>query len=286
MRNVHLHVAEGVVINVETLQSELVGSAPGKAPAFDDPASYTMRLKAAEMSMDAGSLTALVGRVFGTGSPVKDLKLSIEEGSIKQTGKLQRGIVIPFSMKTSVSPTPDGRIRLHATSLKAIGIPVKGMLDLFGVELDNLMKAPGGRGITIEGDDILLSPADVLPPPATEGRVKNVRVAGDRLVMTMVGPGGPPRRPSTLPEPASRNYLYFYGGTVRFGKLTMDDADLQLVDADPRDLFDFFPARYFKQLVAGYSRTTSRGGLKVMMPDYADIGTAAGAVRPPRVGRK
>jgi hypothetical protein len=188
-------------------------------------------------------------------------------------------------MKTSVSPTTDGRIRLHATSLKAIGIPVKGMLDLFGVELENLMKAPAGRGIQIEGDDILLSPADVLPPPATEGRVKDVRVAGDRLVMTMVGAGTPPRRPSTLPEPASRNYLYFYGGTVRFGKLTMDDADLQLVDADPGDPFDFFPARYARQLVAGYSRTTERGGLKVMMPDYGDIGTPRGAVRPPRVAR-
>jgi hypothetical protein len=283
IRNVSLHVADGIVLQVRTLDGELVAGKPGVPPVFDDPGSYTLKLKAAEMSMDAGSLTALMSRVFSGPSPVTDLKLSIEGGQIAQTGKLRKGIVIPFSMKTSVSPTPDGRIRLHATSLKAIGIPVKGMLDLFGVELDNLMKAPSGRGLQIDGDDILLAPTGVLPPPATEGRVKDVRVSGDRLVMIMVGDAKPPGRPATLPEPSARNYVYFHGGSVRFGKLTMDDADLQLVDADPRDAFDFFPARYLAQLVAGYSRTTERGGLKVLMPDYADLRTPRGQVRPPAV---
>ena len=56
----------------------------------------------------------------------------------------------------------------------------------------------------------------------------------------------------------SRNYVYFAGGTIRFGKLTMADADLQLIDTDPRDPFDFFPAEYQRQLVAGYSRNTRR----------------------------
>ena len=85
--------------------------------------------------------------------------------------------------------------------------------------------------------------------------------------------------------PSSRNYVYFHGGVVRFGKLTMTDADLQLTDADPSDPFDFFPERYLKQLVAGYSRTTERGGLKVVMPDIGDIGSARGRVRTPPVPR-
>jgi hypothetical protein len=186
-------------------------------------------------------------------------------------------------MKTDVSVTPDGRLRLHAGSLKAVGIPVKGLLDIFGVELDNLMKAPGQKGLQVEGDDILLSPADVLPPPKTEGRVKAVRVAGDRLVMTMIGDATPQPVPKTLPEPSARNYVYFHGGTVRFGKLTMTDADLQLVDADPRDPFDFFPNRYLSQLVAGYSRTIQRGGLKVIVPDFADLKTPRGKVATPPV---
>jgi hypothetical protein len=209
------------------------------------------------------------------------LQVAIGEGRISVKGKLHKGIVVPFSMKAGVSPTKDGRIRLHADSLKAVGIPVKGMLDLFGVELENLMKAPGQKGLEVDGDDILLAPAGVLPPPATEGHVKDVRVVDDRLVMTMAGPAKPPGRPATLPDPRARNYVYFHGGSVRFGKLTMSDADMQLVDADTADPFDFFPAHYSAQLVAGYSRVTTRGGLEVMMPDYADISSRRGRVRPP-----
>jgi len=284
MRNVLLNVSDGIVLQVETLEGELVSRTPGPPPIFDNPDSYVLRMKTARTAIDAPSLNALMARVFTGASPIKDLKITIANGEIRQTGKLHKGIDVPFSMKTSVAVTADGRIRLHATSLKAVGIPVKGMLDLFGVDLDNLMKMPGQRGIQVEGDDILLAPAEILPPPRTEGRVKDVRVVGDRLEMEMVGDAKPPGRPASLPEPSARNYLYFHGGIVRFGKLTMTDADLQLVDADPADPFDFSPGQYLSQLVAGYSRTTPRGGLKVLMPDHNDLKTPKGRVRPPKIG--
>jgi hypothetical protein len=51
----------------------------------------------------------------------------------------------------------------------------------------------------------------------------------------------------------------------------MRDADLQLIDSDPADPFDFFPMRYNAQLVAGYSKNTPAKGLKTYMPDFADI---------------
>ena len=51
----------------------------------------------------------------------------------------------------------------------------------------------------------------------------------------------------------------------------MTGADLQLIDSDPRDPFDFFPARYRQQLVAGYSKNTPQGGLKTYMPDFNDL---------------
>lgn len=56
-----------------------------------------------------------------------------------------------------------------------------------------------------------------------------------------------------------------------FGKLTMKGADLQLIDQDPRDAFDFSPAEYNDQLVAGYSKNTARRGLKTYMPDLDDL---------------
>jgi hypothetical protein len=99
----------------------------------------------------------------------------------------------------------------------------------------------------------------------------------------MTGPAKPPVRPATLPVPAARNYLYFFGGSIRFGKLTMSDADMQLVDADPSTPFDFSPAHYDDQLVAGYSRNTRRKGLQVFMPDYSRVRVNGGTLKPPRL---
>ena len=99
--------------------------------------------------------------------------------------------------------------------------------------------------------------------------------------MKMTGAGRPPAQPASRPLPSARNYIYFFGGSVRFGKLTMSDADMQLIDADPRTPFDFFPAHYDKQLVAGYSRNTPRQGLQVFMPDYASVTRGGGRLRGP-----
>jgi hypothetical protein len=85
----------------------------------------------------------------------------------------------------------------------------------------------------------------------------------------------------TRPDPRARNYIYFSGSSIRFGKLTMSGSDLQLIDADERDAFDFYPEKYNAQLVAGYSKNTPAGGLKTYMPDYNDIGRLKD-LRPPR----
>ena len=47
--------------------------------------------------------------------------------------------------------------------------------------------------------------------------------------------------------------------------------DLELIDQDPDDPFDFSAPRYNDMLVAGYSRNTASKGLKTYMPDYDDL---------------
>jgi hypothetical protein len=284
MRNVALHLADGVILDVRTLDGEFVSHSRTEPPVFDDPGSYTLRMRAATLSMDGASLTnRLRLGMASRPSPLKDVTVTIESGALHAKGKLQKGVAVPFSMTASVSATADGMLRLHATKLKAVGVPVKGLLDLLGLKMDDLMKMPPGSGMRADGDDLLLDTAALMPPPRTEGRLKSVAITGNRLALTMTGAGAPPPRPATLPLPGARNYLYFFGGSIRFGKLTMSDADMQLIDANPRDPFDFFPARYEAQLVAGYSRNTRRKGLQVFMPDYSRVRTNGGILTPPHL---
>jgi hypothetical protein len=283
MRNVVLHLADDVVLGVRALDGEFVSQVRGTPPVFDDPRSYVLRVRAADVTMDAASLTALVARALSGGrAPVRDVRVTIEQGALHVRGSLHKGVTVPFSMVADVSAAPDGALRLHATKLTAVGVPVKGLLDLVGVALGDLMKAPAGSGIRADGDDLLLDTTAILPPPRTEGRVQQVAIAGQRLALRLTGGATPPVRPATLPLPRARNYLSFFGGSIRFGKLTMSDADMQLIDADPRDPFDFYPARYEAQLIAGYSRNTPRHGLQVYMPDYRRVAAHPVPLPPPR----
>ncbi len=86
---------------------------------------------------------------------------------------------------------------------------------------------------------------------------------------------------TALAQGGAPNYISWTGGVLRFGKLTMRDVDLELVDLDPTTPFDFSVAHYRDMLVAGYSKTTPRGGLVTYMPDYSEVraGQVRGATR-------
>jgi hypothetical protein len=82
------------------------------------------------------------------------------------------------------------------------------------------------------------------------------------------------------PDTAVRNFVYFRGGRLRFGRLEMRDTDLLITDANAADPFDLYLAHYARQLSAGYSRTMPNAALRVMMPDWHAI-ARGDSVRPP-----
>lgn len=181
-------------------------------------------------------------------------------------------IDLPFTIRAELSPTPDGRLRLHPTSVKVAGIGVKGLMRTFGIELEGLVKVQQGRGVEIADNDFLLAPAGLLPPPRIEGKVTAVRLEGGKIEQTFGGSTRRGRSERLHPsDPSARNYMFYRGSILRFGKLTMDDADLQIVDGDSKDPFDFYLAHLNEQLVAGESRNQPDFGLLTTMPDYADL---------------
>lgn len=271
MRNVRLHMAGGVTMDVARLRGTMI-SRTAAPPVFDDQRSYVLEVDTASLSMSLESVQALMNNhVFAApGAPLKDIKVTVDGDRLKMSGKLHKGIAVPFSTKASVKASEDGRLQFHTESMKALGIPAKGLLDLFGLKLDDLVSLKNQRGIAIDGDDILIAPGQALPPPEIRGRVAKVSLDRGRLVQVFDDGGAKPTR-LTPPSTSAKNYIYFSGGDITFGKLTMHGADLQLIDTDPADPFDFYPEKYNAQLVAGYSKNTPSGGLKTYMPDYDDL---------------
>ncbi len=281
-RNLHLRVTDGVVLEVRHIEGVMLSVRAGHPPVFDDQRSFTLRIDSGEIAMTPASLSRVLNEhVFAyEGSPLRNIEVSIENGHLKQKGTLHKGLPVPFTIVADLSATPDGRIRVHPTDVKAAGIPSEGLMKIFGIELDDLIKSNKSHGVQISDNDLLLDPSRLLPSPGISGRLTEVRLEGDRIVERF-GSGARGKLSATADRRA-RNYMYYRGGSLRFGKLTMADADMQLIDADPSDPFDFSPPEYVKQLVAGYSKNTPSGGLRVYMPDFDQ---AAGVDLRPPIGR-
>ena len=141
-------------------------------------------------------------------------------------------------------------------------------MHLFRVELARLIKPGQARGVEINDDDFIIDPNLMIPAPEIHGKLTAVHIEGDQVVQVY---GGDTRSPLIPCDRRASNYMYFRGGTIRFGKLTMTNADMQIVDAHPKDPFDFSIDHYNRQLVAGYSKNTPRYGLVVFMPDYYQV---------------
>jgi hypothetical protein len=192
----------------------------------------------------------------------------MEGTQLRQEGVMHKVVDIPFTMWANVS-ADHGMIRLHPTKISICGINGLGLLKAMGQSLEKMLKMPEGRGVRAEENDLLLDPAKILPPPATELRLASVRAEGQELVQTY--DAGLHLAPLTLPDPSAKNTMYFKGGTLRMGKLLMIDADMQVVDGDMSDPFDFFIDRYNDQLVAGSSHNQPNYGLIVTMKDFDEV---------------
>jgi hypothetical protein len=257
------------VLQIDDLRGHLQ-SVEGGSPGFDDINSYRVDVDYARIAISGASLTNLLNNFTFSGedAPIRKITATIAGGELTQSGPLKKSISLPVKMRATGSAAADGRLQVHPTSLKAAGFVSKRVLDFFGLDLQSLVSTERTPGVAIVKDDLLLDPERALPPPRVRGRLTRAWIEGDRLWLQF---GDPRARGLESPLPRVANYIYYRGGVLRFGKLTMNDADLLLMDDDPRDPFDFSPARYNDQLVAGYSKNTARKGLVVHMPDANDL---------------
>jgi hypothetical protein len=266
MRNVGFHIDSTIVMDIGFARGQLRRRVADQPAYLDDKRSFVLELDSARIGVSPAALSQLLNRyTFAyAGSPLRRLTITIEHGRIRQRGRM-RGI--SFDVLGDLSLTPEGELRLHPADIKAVGIKVGGLMKFFGLSLEKLVNTDRAKGVRIEGDDFLLSPTQLLPPPAVEGRVGRVEVTDSEIVQ-IFQPDGRAHDPLKLPIPKADNYMFFRGGVLRFGKLTMEDTDLFIQDADPNDRFDFWLDRYNDQLVEGRSRNTRDHGLIVDMPDF------------------
>ena len=265
MRNVTYHFSDTVAVEIKSLNGELVPLGKNEFPIFDDKDSFDLRITSAEIAIDSTNLANVLNSyVFARPqSPLTDLSITVEKGRLKVKGKLHDKGDIPFETEGILTPTADGKLRLHSEKIKALHVPVKGLMGLFGIDLGGLIKEGKVQGVRAEEDDLILDLQQILPPPHIEGKVISVRMDGEYIMQVFGGSAAKPGK-----NVRSGNYMAYRNNRLRFNKLLMNDADLILIDMDPDDPLDFFLEHYKEQLSAGYTKTTPDSGLRVYIKDY------------------
>src|SRR5205807_3647816 len=99
--------------------------------------------------------------------------------------------------------------------------------------------------------------------PKIAGHVTEVRVQGNDIVEIFGNSADAGDTPGM-----KGNYMAYRGAQLRFGKLTMTDTDMILIDMNPADPFDFYLDHYKEQLAAGYTKNTLNSALRSYFRDY------------------
>ena len=148
MRHVDYRVDSTIVLQIAYLRR---GQANDRSSAvLRRKTSFTLGIDSAIIAISPAGLRDLLNRyVFSyPGSPLKHLSLSVEQGQLKQQGRLHG---ISFTVLGDLTVTPEGDLRLHPTSIKSAGIKVGGLMKLFGLNLEKLVKLRGAPpGVQIQ----------------------------------------------------------------------------------------------------------------------------------------
>lgn len=77
-------------------------------------------------------------------------------------GKPDAGV--PFEMPARVEAAPEGLLRTVSTSIKAMWLESKGIMDFLDVDMDDLIDLDEARGARLDGNIIYLLLERALPP--------------------------------------------------------------------------------------------------------------------------
>lgn len=252
-------------VYVRWLQGEMTRLKREVNPSFDDPESFCLNIRTGVLRANIGDIAHYLNNGLND-APLKNINLTGKDDEVRLTGTLRKAVPIPVELVGKLSAMPDDRIRIHVTKLNVLKIPFKALLGLLRVSVSDLFKSNSIDGIEVRDNEIYFDTQKLLPPPHIKGHLTAVRVANPDLEEVF---GDAQEQVDRVEE--WRNFLRLRGGTIDFGKLTMRNVDLIMIDISKDQWFDLDLTNYQKQLTNGFTRVTPESGLQIFMPDLRDI---------------
>ena len=252
-------------IYVRWLRGDMKRALRNVNPSFDNPDSFFLDIKTGVIRANIGDIAHYLN-TSGVNSPLKNIRLSGNGDQIKMDGTLHKVIPLPIEMIGTISALPPSSIQIHVTKLSVLKIPLKGLLGNFNISLADLFHPKGIAGVQMTGNNISFDTQTMLPPPHIRGQLTKVHIVNPDLEEVYGNAAKDVERVEQW-----RNFLRFHNGTIDFGKLTMHQVDIIMIDLSNDPWFDLDLAHYQTQLVNGYTHITPQAGLQIFMPDLDEM---------------
>jgi hypothetical protein len=259
--NIQLRKGPNFRIYIDWISGQTLRTKANVNPSFDDPESFILQIEKGVIHANIGDICKYLNSTIGKDAPLKNIDIQPDGELIKIHGTVKKLVSLPIEMVGSLAATPDGLVRLHVQHISVLKVPVKGLLGTLDVQLSDLVHSTNVPGVATSGNDIVFDTEKLLPPPHIRGQLTTVRV---RVPDIEVIYGNAPNDPTQLAQ--WHNFIRFRNGALDFGKLTMHNADLTMIDAANEPWFDLDLVNYQSQLVNGDTRMTAPAGLEIYMP--------------------
>jgi len=263
--NLRLHQGPNFRVYVQWLRGQLQPSRPDVVPSFDDPESFYLNITNGVLRANMGDISNYLNAQSSSG-PFSDIRMTGNGNQVTITGKLHKGIVLPVELKGVLKVASNNRIQVQMNKINVLKVPLKGLLGGFHVTLASLLPAGQIAGVQVENNTLYFDSNLLLPPPHIRGTLTSVTISNPDLEAVY---GDVKKDEETVGQ--WRNFLRLKGGKLNFGKLTMQPAELMMIDISQDAWFDLDLAHYQQQLVNGYSRMTPDQGLQIFMPDVSEL---------------
>jgi hypothetical protein len=259
--NIMLRKGPDFRIYIAWIAGKMVRTKGQVNPSFDDAESFILQIDKGVIRANIGDICKYLNATAAKDSPLKNIDIQPEGERVKIRGTVKKVVPLPVELLGSVAATKQGLVRLHIDHISVLKVPVKGLLGTFNLKLSDMVSSTNVPGVTVTGNDIVFDTEKLLPPPHIRGELTTVQVKVPDIEVIY---GNAPNDPTQLAH--WHNFLRFRDGAVTFGKLTMHNTDLTMIDAVNEPWFDLDLVNYQNQLVNGYTRMTAQAGVEIYMP--------------------
>ncbi len=228
-------------IKVPHFEADLYDKTPQDPLSVTDFKNMDINVKNGLVQINDKDLTFTVTNLLKeeTKNIVRNVDIDFIPGNqIKAQVKGKKFLNFNLTVQGIAHPNPiNNVIRFTPDKININGIPVKRVMDFFGLEIGELIKVGNKKGsIFTSGDSIYFSPHKLVSSPKIEGNVTGLKTGVGTLAVMI----GEDNIDTFKPKPVygQNNYLTVRGGNVDFSGFNLLNTDLSLMDGTPENDFD------------------------------------------------